>query len=185
MSKTEGDRWEASESSSTKDRGEGTGGAQERRSSSSRDLTLYLFGRTGREKEAWFQRFLSASKLKVDSKKASSVAVTKSGEDSWCLCPKDISPLLHLFSRLKCKQQKPWVHHLIPHHALMFTVAHSSELSQSQKQSQQSGWDTGISAQVKGLLGLRNNSRQCQIQAAIGLQCIHGLHTAKTRVSQP
>ncbi|TMS23104.1 Testis-expressed protein 2 [Larimichthys crocea] len=82
MSKTEGDRWEASESSSTKDRGEGTGGAQERRSSSSRDLTLYLFGRTGREKEAWFQRFLSASKLKVDSKKASSVAVTKSALNS-------------------------------------------------------------------------------------------------------
>ncbi|XP_038570328.1 testis-expressed protein 2-like isoform X2 [Micropterus salmoides] len=76
MSKVEGDRWEASESHNTRDRGEGTGGAQERgwSSSSGRDLTLYLFGRTGREKEEWFQRFLSASKPKADMKKASNVA---------------------------------------------------------------------------------------------------------------
>ncbi|XP_065818017.1 testis-expressed protein 2 isoform X1 [Labrus bergylta] len=78
MSKAEGDRWEPSESPSTRDRGEGAGGAQDRRSSSSRDLTLYLFGRTGREKEEWFQRFLSASKLKADLKKATGVAVCKS-----------------------------------------------------------------------------------------------------------
>ena len=76
MSKTEGDRWESGESTNTRDRGEGTGGV----SSSSRDLTLYLFGRTGREKEEWFQRFLSASKLKADLKKASTVATSKSGE---------------------------------------------------------------------------------------------------------
>lgn len=77
MSKAEGDRWEASESFNT-------GGAQERgwSSSSGRDLTLYLFGRTGREKEEWFQQFLSASKLKADSKKASSVAGSKSGEQN-------------------------------------------------------------------------------------------------------
>ncbi|KAJ4944441.1 hypothetical protein JOQ06_012985, partial [Pogonophryne albipinna] len=67
MSKTEG------ESSETRDRG-----AQERGgSSSSRELTLYLFGRTGREKEEWFQRALSASKLKADTKKTGSVAATK------------------------------------------------------------------------------------------------------------
>ncbi|XP_034386180.1 testis-expressed protein 2-like isoform X2 [Cyclopterus lumpus] len=79
MSKAEGDMWEASESLNTRDRGESTGGGPERRGSSlsSRDLTLYLFGRTGREKEEWFQRFLSASKLKADLKKASSVAGTK------------------------------------------------------------------------------------------------------------
>lgn len=79
MSKAEGDRWESSESFNTRDRGEGTGGAQERGGStlSSRDLTLYLFGRTGREKEEWFQRFLSASKLKVDLKKGPSVAGSK------------------------------------------------------------------------------------------------------------
>uniref|UniRef100_UPI0037E79B39 testis-expressed protein 2-like isoform X2 n=1 Tax=Semicossyphus pulcher TaxID=241346 RepID=UPI0037E79B39 len=80
MSKAEGDRWESSESPNTRDKGEGTGGAQDRRcsSSSSRDLTLYLFGRTGRDKEEWFQRFLAASKLKVDLKKATSVAACKS-----------------------------------------------------------------------------------------------------------
>ncbi|XP_051241987.1 testis-expressed protein 2 isoform X2 [Dicentrarchus labrax] len=83
MSKAEGDRWEASEIANTRDRGEGTGGAQERgSSSSSKDLTLYLFGRTGREKEEWFQRFLSASKLKADLKKASSVAGTKNALSS-------------------------------------------------------------------------------------------------------
>ncbi|KAI3352757.1 hypothetical protein L3Q82_019335 [Scortum barcoo] len=84
MSKAEGDRGEASESINTKDRGEGTGGAQERgwSSSSNRDLTLYLFGRTGREKEEWFQHFLSASRLKVDLKKSSSIAGSKSALSS-------------------------------------------------------------------------------------------------------
>ncbi|XP_054460738.1 testis-expressed protein 2-like isoform X2 [Anoplopoma fimbria] len=84
MSKAEGDRSEASESFNTRDRAEGTGGGQERgwSSSSSRDLTLYLFGRTGREKEEWYQRFLSASKLKADLKKSSSFAGTKSALSS-------------------------------------------------------------------------------------------------------
>ncbi|XP_074487131.1 testis-expressed protein 2-like isoform X1 [Sebastes fasciatus] len=83
-SKTEGDRLEASESSTTRDRVERTGGAQERgwSTSSTRDLTLYLFGRTGREKEEWFQRFLSASQLKVDLKKAPSVSRSKSALSS-------------------------------------------------------------------------------------------------------
>ncbi|XP_034543805.1 testis-expressed protein 2-like [Notolabrus celidotus] len=78
MSKAEGEKWEPSESPNTKERGEVTGITQDRRSSSSRDLTLYLFGRTGREKEEWFQRFLSASKLKVDLKKAVSMVTCKS-----------------------------------------------------------------------------------------------------------
>ncbi|XP_062284144.1 testis-expressed protein 2-like [Scomber scombrus] len=84
MSKAQGDRWEPSESWTTRDKGEGTGGAQERgwSSSSSRDLTLYLFGRTGREKEEWFQKFLSASRLKADLKKVSSVAGSKSALSS-------------------------------------------------------------------------------------------------------
>ncbi|KAM6941272.1 testis-expressed protein 2-like isoform 1-T2 [Lycodopsis pacificus] len=84
MSKAEGDRWEASESFNTRERGEGTGGGQERgwSSSSSRDLTLYLFGRTGREKEEWFQRFLSASKPKADLRKSSSSAGTKTALSS-------------------------------------------------------------------------------------------------------
>lgn len=81
MSKAEGDRLEAVESFNTKDRGELMGEAQERgSSSSSKDLTLYLFGRTGREKEEWFQQFLSASAPKADLKKASSAAGAKSGE---------------------------------------------------------------------------------------------------------
>ncbi|XP_019939769.2 testis-expressed protein 2-like isoform X1 [Paralichthys olivaceus] len=82
MSKAEG--WDASEGTSIRDRGEGSGGLQERGSpsSSSRDLTLYLFGRTGREKEEWFQRFLSASRLKEDLKKSSSVSGSKSVQSS-------------------------------------------------------------------------------------------------------
>lgn len=81
MSKAEGERMEASEG--TRERGEGTGAFQERRSSSSSSssiLTLYLFGRTGRDKEEWFQRFLSASKLKVGLKKSCSVVGLKKGE---------------------------------------------------------------------------------------------------------
>lgn len=102
MSKAEGDRWEANEGVSIRDRVEGSGGAQEQgfSSSSSRDLTLYLFGRTGREKEEWFQRFLSASKLKPDLKKTSSVAASKSGEQNRCLCPQGQC----LFLLLSCRE---------------------------------------------------------------------------------
>lgn len=39
---------------------------------SQKDQVLYLFGRTGREKEEWFRRFLLASKLKSEAKKLSS-----------------------------------------------------------------------------------------------------------------
>ncbi|XP_068606777.1 testis-expressed protein 2-like [Brachionichthys hirsutus] len=82
MSKAEGDRGDASESGNPKDGTDGTGGGQERASSFySRDLTLFLFGRTGREKEEWFQHFLSASRLKLDSRKATSVG-TKSAVSS-------------------------------------------------------------------------------------------------------
>ncbi|XP_047435307.1 testis-expressed protein 2-like isoform X2 [Mugil cephalus] len=42
-----------------------------------RGLTIYLFGRTGRDKEEWFQRFLVASKLKADLKKGSCVVGSK------------------------------------------------------------------------------------------------------------
>ncbi|NXK95962.1 TEX2 protein, partial [Formicarius rufipectus] len=47
--------------------------------SSQKDQVLYLFGRTGREKEEWFRRFLLASRLKSDMKKPSSVCGSKSG----------------------------------------------------------------------------------------------------------
>lgn len=71
MSKAEGEKPEA---------GDGTRGEERSSSSSSRELTLYLFGRTGREKEEWFQHFLAASRFKADLKKALCVSGTKSGE---------------------------------------------------------------------------------------------------------
>ncbi|XP_009575268.1 PREDICTED: testis-expressed sequence 2 protein isoform X1 [Fulmarus glacialis] len=46
---------------------------------SQKDQILYLFGRTGREKEEWFRRFLLASKLKSEAKKPSSLCGSKSG----------------------------------------------------------------------------------------------------------
>ncbi|XP_005002032.1 testis-expressed protein 2 isoform X2 [Cavia porcellus] len=44
-----------------------------------RDQILYLFGRTGREKEEWFRRFILASKLKSDLKKPPGVSGSKPG----------------------------------------------------------------------------------------------------------
>ncbi|XP_067914618.1 testis-expressed protein 2 isoform X2 [Heterodontus francisci] len=38
-----------------------------------KDQVLYLFGRTGREKEEWFRRLISASKSKVDAKRPASL----------------------------------------------------------------------------------------------------------------
>uniref|UniRef100_A0A3P9MAV9 Testis-expressed protein 2 n=1 Tax=Oryzias latipes TaxID=8090 RepID=A0A3P9MAV9_ORYLA len=70
MSKAEGDRSEPSDGVRTLETGEANHGAS---SPSSKDLTLFLFGRTGRDKEEWFQRFLSASNPKVDARKASRV----------------------------------------------------------------------------------------------------------------
>ncbi|XP_009702295.1 PREDICTED: testis-expressed sequence 2 protein isoform X1 [Cariama cristata] len=46
---------------------------------SQKDQVLYLFGRTGREKEEWFRRFLLASKLKSEAKKLSSLCGSKPG----------------------------------------------------------------------------------------------------------
>ncbi|KAJ7424418.1 Testis-expressed sequence 2 protein [Willisornis vidua] len=47
--------------------------------SGQKDQVLYLFGRTGREKEEWFQRFLLASRLKAEAKKLPSLCGSKSG----------------------------------------------------------------------------------------------------------
>ncbi|XP_028013184.1 testis-expressed protein 2 isoform X2 [Eptesicus fuscus] len=52
---------------------------QEGTRSSQRDQILYLFGRTGREKEEWFRRFILASKLKSELKKPPGVSGSKSG----------------------------------------------------------------------------------------------------------
>ncbi|XP_073739358.1 testis-expressed protein 2 isoform X2 [Callorhinus ursinus] len=52
---------------------------QEGTRSSQRDQILYLFGRTGRDKEEWFRRFILASKLKSESKKPPGVSGSKPG----------------------------------------------------------------------------------------------------------
>ncbi|XP_023612769.1 testis-expressed protein 2 isoform X2 [Myotis lucifugus] len=52
---------------------------QEGTRSGQRDQILYLFGRTGREKEEWFRRFILASKLKSEIKKPTGVSGSKSG----------------------------------------------------------------------------------------------------------
>ncbi|XP_035972137.1 testis-expressed protein 2 isoform X3 [Halichoerus grypus] len=52
---------------------------QEGTRSSQRDQILYLFGRTGRDKEEWFRRFILASKLKSEIKKPPGVSGNKPG----------------------------------------------------------------------------------------------------------
>lgn len=52
---------------------------QEGTRSGQRDQILYLFGRTGREKEEWFRRFILASKLKSEIKKPPAVSGSKPG----------------------------------------------------------------------------------------------------------
>lgn len=73
MSKAEGEKPEAAETGAAQDRGSAP---------SSRDVTLYLFGRTGREKEEWFQRLLAASRLKLDSRKASRAAAAAAAKSA-------------------------------------------------------------------------------------------------------
>lgn len=59
---------------------------QEGTRSSQRDQILYLFGRTGREKEEWFRRFILASKLKSEIKKPPGVSGSKPGNDMCAKC---------------------------------------------------------------------------------------------------
>ncbi|KAJ6656468.1 hypothetical protein lerEdw1_003756 [Lerista edwardsae] len=49
------------------------------KSTTQKEQVLYLFGRTGREKEEWFRRFILASKLKSEGKKPISVCGNKPG----------------------------------------------------------------------------------------------------------
>lgn len=53
-----------------------------RRTSGGGDLTIYLFGRTGREKEEWFRRFLLASRPKSEGKGGSLAAISSSSSSS-------------------------------------------------------------------------------------------------------
>lgn len=90
MSKAQGEKLEAGEDKlvgvSEKlermdkvDKVEGSGSVEEpkRPASGGGDLTIYLFGRTGREKEEWFRRFLLASRMKSVGSLSS---ICKSGE---------------------------------------------------------------------------------------------------------
>lgn len=60
--------------------------SQEGTRSCQRDQILYLFGRTGREKEEWFRRFILASKLKSEIKKLPGVPGSKPGNETCAIC---------------------------------------------------------------------------------------------------
>ncbi|KAM7386834.1 hypothetical protein PAMA_009456 [Pampus argenteus] len=59
---------------------EGSGSVEEPKKgpSGGGDLTIYLFGRTGREKEEWFRRFLFASRMKSEGRGGSLPGISKS-----------------------------------------------------------------------------------------------------------
>ncbi|XP_059203098.1 testis-expressed protein 2 [Centropristis striata] len=92
MSKAQGEKPEAGEEKPTGpgekpertaekcEKVEVSGPAEEpkRPSSGGGDLTIYLFGRTGREKEEWFRRFLLASRVKSEGRGGSLPAICKS-----------------------------------------------------------------------------------------------------------
>lgn len=93
MSKAEGERSEVGEERITglgekfertdkAERAEGFTLVEEQRRPTARvgDLTIYLFGRTGREKEEWFRRFLRASQMKSEGRGGSLIGICKSGE---------------------------------------------------------------------------------------------------------
>lgn len=65
-----------------------SGSAEEpkRPTSGGGDLTIYLFGRTGREKEEWFRRFLLASRMKSEGRGGSLPGICKSGEFETEVC---------------------------------------------------------------------------------------------------
>ncbi|XP_010872573.1 testis-expressed protein 2 isoform X2 [Esox lucius] len=67
MAKAQGERPEPGEEKLEKV--DGPGGAVGGEDPRERDLILFLFGRTGREKEEWFRRILLASKLKSQANK--------------------------------------------------------------------------------------------------------------------
>uniref|UniRef100_A0A674BXE6 Testis expressed 2 n=1 Tax=Salmo trutta TaxID=8032 RepID=A0A674BXE6_SALTR len=82
MSKAEGNRNETTHERTTTT-GEATAGTEEAKRSSGPELTLYLFGRTGREKEEWHRRILLASKPpKTGMKRATSLQGIKTALSS-------------------------------------------------------------------------------------------------------
>lgn len=73
---SKGDQSEAEEEKVLAPR-EGVVGSEETKRST--EPVLYLFGRTGREKEEWFRRMLLASRLKAEIKRPTGVLACKSG----------------------------------------------------------------------------------------------------------
>ncbi|XP_033999181.1 testis-expressed protein 2 isoform X1 [Trematomus bernacchii] len=73
---TLGEKLERSES----ELASGSGSTEEPKKTTSAggELTIYLFGRTGREKEEWFRRFLLASRIKAEGKGVSLPGICKS-----------------------------------------------------------------------------------------------------------
>lgn len=86
LSKAQGERPDSGEDKPTGpsdkvekvDKSEGSTEEPKRPASGGGDLTIYLFGRTGREKEEWFRRFLLASRMKSESRGGSLPAICKS-----------------------------------------------------------------------------------------------------------
>ncbi|XP_029364404.1 testis-expressed protein 2 isoform X2 [Echeneis naucrates] len=91
MSKAQGERPEVAEDKMTgvgdklermdkceKAEGSASGEEPKRPASGGGDLTIYLFGRTGREKEEWFRRFLLASRMKSEGRGGSLSGICKS-----------------------------------------------------------------------------------------------------------
>ncbi|XP_062308405.1 testis-expressed protein 2 [Osmerus eperlanus] len=73
MAKAQGERSEPGEERGTVgvERLEGAGVGEETRRLTGGELTLYLFGRTGREKEEWFRRILMASRSRLEGRSGS------------------------------------------------------------------------------------------------------------------
>ncbi|XP_033945501.1 testis-expressed protein 2 [Pseudochaenichthys georgianus] len=73
---TLGEKFERSESELVS----GSGSTEEPKkiTSAGGELTIYLFGRTGREKEEWFRRFLLASRIKAEGKGVNLPGICKS-----------------------------------------------------------------------------------------------------------
>ncbi|XP_035511360.1 testis-expressed protein 2 [Morone saxatilis] len=91
MSKAQGEKTEAGEDklaglgeklerTDKCEKAEVSGSSEEpkRPTSGGGDLTIYLFGRTGREKEEWFRRFLLASRMKSEARGSSLPGICKS-----------------------------------------------------------------------------------------------------------
>ncbi|KAM6972575.1 testis-expressed protein 2-like [Aplochiton taeniatus] len=76
MSKAEGEAGDECAATPTAP-GEGAGSQDGGRPPPSRDPTLYLFGRTGREKEEWFRRILLASKPRLETRRPTSAVGSK------------------------------------------------------------------------------------------------------------